>query len=263
MHGARIAMQRRNGEAKTFCTCKGFRGVGDTIINVLNNKSNAKLSKLPLFVDYKDDLDSWLLRFERFAETVSFERRHGVVFRIYKDDKQGGAIILQVVLPQSLRKYVMSVAHDSIAGGHQVSRKTKDKIITSFYWPRVEGDVARYCRSCDVCPKTINKGAIPKAPLQRIPVVDVPFKRVAVDLVGPIDLTSEDWHRYILTLVDYATGYPEAVPLKRIDAETVAEAKVRGPMHILKRLWTKDIEEDEVKSIYQYVLELRERLQRT
>ncbi|RUS68974.1 hypothetical protein EGW08_023266 [Elysia chlorotica] len=29
----------------------------------------------------------------RRGKTVSFERRHGVVFRIYKDDKQGGAII--------------------------------------------------------------------------------------------------------------------------------------------------------------------------
>ncbi|RUS68973.1 hypothetical protein EGW08_023265 [Elysia chlorotica] len=120
----------------------------------------------------------------------------------------------------------MSVAHDSIAGGHQGIRKTKDKVITSFYWLGVEGEVARYCRSCDVCQKTTNKGAIPKAPLQNIPVVDVPFKRVAVDLVGPIDPTSEDGHRYILTLVDYATRYPEAVPLKRIDAETVAEALV-------------------------------------
>ncbi|RUS88044.1 hypothetical protein EGW08_004210 [Elysia chlorotica] len=96
--------------------------------------------------------------------------------------------------------------------------------------------------------KTINKGAITRAPLQNIPVVDVPFKRVTVDLVGLIGPKSEDGHRYILTLVDYATRYPEAVPLKRIDAETVAEATVRGPMHILKQLWTKDIEEDEVRS---------------
>ena len=49
---------------------------------------------------------------------------------------------------------------------------------------------------------------------------------MAVDLIGPIDRPSEPGHRYILTLVDYATKYPKAVPLKRIDAETVAEALV-------------------------------------
>ena len=33
-------------------------------------------------------------------------------------------------------------------------------------------------------------------------------------------------HGYILTLVDFATRYPEAVPLKNIDTETVEEALV-------------------------------------
>ena len=31
-------------------------------------------------------------------------------------------------------------------------------------------------------------------------------------------------HRYILTLVDYTTRYPEAVPLKKIATEAVAQA---------------------------------------
>ena len=31
-------------------------------------------------------------------------------------------------------------------------------------------------------------------------------------------------------------------------------------MHILRELWTKDIDEHDVKSSYQYVLDLRERL---
>ena len=36
-----------------------------------------------------------------------------------------------------------------------------------------------------------------------------------------------------------------------------------GPMHLLRELWTKDIDEHEVKSSYQYVLDLRERLEDT
>ena len=62
--------------------------------------------------------------------------------------------------------------------------------------------------------------------MENNPVVDVPFKHVAVDLIGLIEPASEAGHRYILTLVDYATRYPEAVLLKRIDTETVAEALV-------------------------------------
>ena len=62
-----------------------------------------------------------------------------------------------------------------------------------------------------------------KVPLEKI---DKPFKRVAIDLVGPISPPSEEGHRYILTLVDFSTRYPEAVPLKKIDTETVAETLV-------------------------------------
>ena len=59
-----------------------------------------------------------------------------------------------------------------------------------------------------------------------MPLIDTPFNRVAVDLVGPIYPPSESGHRYILTLVDYATRYPDAVPLKSITTESVAEALV-------------------------------------
>ena len=47
-----------------------------------------------------------------------------------------------------------------------------------------------------------------------------------MDLVGPFHPPSEGGHRYILTLVDYTTRYPEAVPLKTISTEVVAEALV-------------------------------------
>ena len=38
---------------------------------------------------------------------------------------------------------------------------------------------------------------------------------------------------------------------------------MRGPMCILKDLWTSDIEEPEVKNSYQYVFELRKKLEDT
>ena len=54
--------------------------------------------------------------------------------------------------------------------------------------------------------------------------MDVPFHRVAVDLIGPITQVSENGNRYILSIVDFATKYPEAVALPRIETERVAEA---------------------------------------
>ncbi len=62
--------------------------------------------------------------------------------------------------------------------------------------------------------------------------MDTPFKRVAVDIVGPIHPASEKGNRFILTMIDYATRYPEAVALPHIDTERVAEAMVDMFSHV-------------------------------
>ena len=66
-------------------------------------------------------------------------------------------------------------------------------------------DVSGFCRSCDLCQKTVEKGTVARAPLGEMPLIDAPFKRGDVDLVGLITPASERGHRYILTLVDYTT----------------------------------------------------------
>ena len=183
------------------------------------------------------------------AET-SFEVKGGVLYRVYKNPcVNGGKPLKQVIVPVQLRSRIMELAHRSIMGGHMGIKKTTDKIQSSFYWPGIQGDVTRYCKSCDVCQKTVNKGSVPKVPLEKMPLIDKLFKRVAIDLVGPISPPSEDGHRYILTLVDFATRYPEAVPLKNIDTETVAEALVNifsclgVPEEILSDLGTQFVSE--------------------
>ena len=93
-----------------------------------------------------------------------------------------------------------------------------------FWWPGLHGDVTRFCRSCDICQRTVARGRTAVVPLGRMPVIDVPFDRVAVDLIGPIFPAAERGQRYILTVMDYATRYPEAIALKDIQTETVAEA---------------------------------------
>ena len=159
---------------------------------------------------------------------ISFEEKAGVLYLLYKHSYvNGGKPLKQVMVPEKLRHPKMQVAHGSIMpGGHMGVKKTTDKIQSAFYWPGIQGDVTRFCKSCDVCQKTVSKGSVPKVPLEKMPLIDKPFKRVAIDLVGPISPPSEEGHRYILTLVDFSTCYPEAVPLKNIYTETVAEALV-------------------------------------
>ena len=57
------------------------------------------------------------------------------------------------------------------------------------------------------------------------------FERMAMDIVGPLP-RSRSGNRYILVVCDYATQYPEAVPMRSIDAELVAEELVKLFVHV-------------------------------
>ena len=93
----------------------------------------------------------------------------------------------------------------------------------SFSLPGVCADVAKFFKYCDICQRTIRKGRVTKVPLGKLPLTDIPFKRVSVQLAEPIEPRSDKKSRYILTMIDYATRYPEAVALPSIETERVAE----------------------------------------
>jgi len=97
------------------------------------------------------------------------------------------------------------MAHDCIMSGHQGIKRTYERVTAHVFWPGAHGDVVRYCKSCDICQRTITKGRVAKVPLEKMPLIDTPFQRVAIDLVGPIAPVTDSGHRYILTRVDYAT----------------------------------------------------------
>ena len=154
--------------------------------------------------------------------TASFVVRRDLLYLTYQVPNKSD--VTQLVVPNELRRSVLKLAHDSIMSGHEGINKTVDRVLSQFWWPGVQGDVTRYCRSCDVCQRTIPRGRVSKAPLQKMPVISVPFQRIGVDIVGPIIPLSSSGKRYILTVVDYATRYPEAVALSGISTEEVAEA---------------------------------------
>ncbi|XP_062590636.1 uncharacterized protein LOC134252230 [Saccostrea cucullata] len=299
---------------------------------------------------------------------VKWFEKNGLLYREYVSaEKDGGKTYSQLIVPSKFRHIVMKLAHESIMSGHLAISRTISRILSEFFWPGMQSEIKRFCRSCDTCQRTVSKGTVTKVPLGRMPLIDVPFKRVAVDIVGPLHPPTEKGNRFILTLVDYATRFPQAKALPGINTERVAEAllemfsytgipeeiltdmgsqftsglmkevsrlislkqltttpyhpmcnglverfngtlkqmlkrmcidrprdwdkylptvlfayrevpqeslgfapfellygrTVRGPMTILKELWTKEIPDQQVKSTYLYILDLRERLEST
>ena len=88
--------------------------------------------------------------------------------------------------------------------------------------------MARYSQrcylSCVDCQK--NKRGVPSlAPNQAMPILTVPFEKMATDIVGPFP-RSKFGYKYLLTTICLASKYPEVLPIKDMSAVTVAESMI-------------------------------------
>lgn len=97
-------------------------------------------------------------------------------------------------------------------------RNTLEKIQNHFHWPGIVAGVQHFYQHCPQCQCTY---PYTLAPLVSLPCIGTPFERVPMDIVGP--LLKLAWgHKYILVIIDYATCYPEAVPLQKVMSANIA-----------------------------------------
>ena len=195
--------------------------------------------------DLRPKADSSELVRGRAGMVSRFINKDGLLYRECTQSNYSPNIgKLALVVPSECRKTVLSVAHESLMAGHFSHRKTEQRVRDHFFWPGMSSDIKRFCQSCDKCQRMCPKGRVKSVPLAKMPIITEPFSRVAIDLVGPLQPLSSGGHRYILTLIDFATGFPEAVPLRNIDSISVAEAllpifaRVGIPREILSDLGT-------------------------
>ena len=72
----------------------------------------------------------------------------------------------------------------------------------------------------------------------------------------------QDWDRYLPALLfSYRVATQESLGFSPF--EFLYGRTLRGPMQILKNLWTKEVENEETKTTYQYILDLKARLEET
>ena len=149
-------------------------------------------------------------------------------------EESDSKIVNQIVVPKKFRKEILKIAHDVPLGGHLGNRKTSRRILQNFFRPGIFKDVALHCRSCPQCKRSVAKGRVRKANLIPVPHITEPFQRIAIDIVGPLNRTKRG-NRYILTVIDYGTKFPEAIPLNYIDSEALVGiyARVGVPKEII------------------------------
>ena len=130
----------------------------------------------------------------------------------------------RIVVPTPRRKELLKLAHSSLLGGHFSHGKTIQQLTRHL---GLSKDLKEWCKKCVPCQKS-GRGPIGKAPLKPLPVLDVPFTKIAFDLLGPLP-RFQSGYKYLLTSICLASKYPDAVPLRRVDVESVADEHSLGP----------------------------------
>ena len=166
-------------------------------------------------------------------DRVSFYYNNGLLYQKWRSEGSTDGDVRtckQLVLPQQCRQAVLQLAHDVPMAGHMGITQTKDRLLQRYYWPGVFTDAANYCRSCEVCQKS-NSKCPTKAKMISMPLIEQPFQRIAMDVVGPL-LRTQGGNRFILTICDYATHYPEAFALPNVEAPRVAKELIKLFSHV-------------------------------
>ena len=106
--------------------------------------------------------------------------------------------------------------------GHFSINKVRQSILDAGYdIKKLRAKLWKFQNTCPQCitqksyASTATRGSLPKMPQIQ------PLQFVAVDIVGPLRRIGP--YRYVLTMIDHASRWLEAIPLARIDAETVAK----------------------------------------
>ena len=148
---------------------------------------------------------------------------------LYQVIKRKDECVELLLVPRPFVQSVLQLAHSHLLGGSvstPSSRGGEDPGPDQGKIPLAGGKEGSggYCGSCPECQQVAPKPHF-CGPLIPLPIISVPFSRIAMDLVGPLPKSSRG-HQYILVILDYATRYPEAIPLRTMASKGIARELV-------------------------------------
>ena len=113
-----------------------------------------------------------------------YTQQDGILYA--RDTDPASICPLKIVVPKQLRRHVLQAGHDET--GHFGKNKTRSNIQLCFYWPGNSKDTSEYCKQCPTCLK-FGHHRRQKPLMQLVPTVTTPWKKIGIDIVGPLHRT--------------------------------------------------------------------------
>jgi hypothetical protein len=126
----------------------------------------------------------------------------------------------RIVVPASLVTQVVEYYHSAFPHTHKGVRDTVHRIRRLFWWNTIRLDVHRYIKACPVCARFRGGRSEAAPPIQGTHPRSGPFATLFIDLWGPNQQVATP----ILTMLDMATRWVEAVALPDKSAATISDA---------------------------------------
>jgi hypothetical protein len=108
--------------------------------------------------------------------------------------------------------------------GHLSIAGMRDLVERRGWWPKMDKDIQEFIKSCPNCQVAQRQRTNQEREYRQLPTPQniQPFQRWGIDLIGRLPKTKSG-NQWIITAIDYATGWPLAKALPRATEDEIAE----------------------------------------
>ena len=218
------ALSRLNSVTPILDPKKEFQVTWDTVQMVALHSTPIALSTQKIEEDSKTDSELVVVR--KCLDSGDWSDCKYSSYVHVKDELcSTGSLVLpgtRLVIPKSRRVQILKLAHE----GHQGIVKTKLRLRSKVWWPKMDAEVEDYCKRCHGC--QVVSEHHPPEPMARTILPNGPWQDCAADLMGPLPNGES-----ILVIIDYFSRYYEVAFFSPVALQLRAPPKVsaRAPAH--------------------------------
>ena len=200
-------------------------------------------SQLPSCPDFKDLLHfmqtGMLPHDDMKARRITYESsdyvlENGVLYHLFsprtKKLERAYSVIKQLCVPTALRPAIAKALHDDL--GHCGHERTYATARTRYFFPGMYSFLKEHIRTCLTCQQIKRPQPGESVPIINMPI-QLPLNYWVIDFHGPFVPSPAQGHeltsccapfKYVLTIIDSASMWPELVPVPDLSATTVCDA---------------------------------------